>query len=299
MAIVPWHKNITKKILEEFKFSTDACSRAAIANAKVDKKQGNTPEDTHLHAMLGMVPGHSIRLVPEDRDQGIVQINALIEKSRLDIIREIKRIVEISDNKMKRSYAISITDKIGTALHTVQDKEFHGFEIWRYDGMCSALLNDSLGLVLHGVHDLGMVDLTIDSGSNKQGRVGFSIDIGVTPMRWMPDNDIYFEARGSYQQGGGEAGDLTAMLGLRFGGGGPTRMTRSSFSAGPLNFVGNSGSLLSLKGLKVQGSKSSGSVNNVLDRAEKASRNFINKIIAETLIAPPKARPWADYVTLA
>ena len=121
MAIVPQHKNITKKILEEFKFSTDACSRAAIANAKVDEKQGDTPEDTHLHAMLGMVPGPTVKLVPEDRNQGIAQINALIEKSRLDIILAIKQIVEISDKERKRSYANSITNKIGTALHTVQD----------------------------------------------------------------------------------------------------------------------------------------------------------------------------------
>lgn len=299
MAIVPWHKNMTEKILEEFNFSTDACSRAAIANAKVDEKQGNTPQDTHLHAMLGMVPGHTVRLVPEDRDQGVAQINALIEKSKQDIILAIKQIVIINDKQKKRYYSNTITNKLGAALHTVQDREFHGFEVWRYDGMCSALLNDSLGLVLHGVHDLGMVDLTIDSGSNKQGRVGVSVDIGVAPTHWMAENDIYFEARASYQQGGGEPDDLTALLGLRFGGGGPTRMTRTSYSVGPINTVSNSGSLLSLKGLNVQGSKSSGSVNNVLARAEQASRNFVNKIMSETLRAPPKAQPWAEYIALA
>jgi len=69
MALIPLHKAITKEVLQAAGFSQSAAERAAMANARVDDKQGNDAAEANLHAMLGYVPDQLGTLAPGRRLQ--------------------------------------------------------------------------------------------------------------------------------------------------------------------------------------------------------------------------------------
>jgi hypothetical protein len=150
MAIIPLHKAITKEVLRAAGFSERAAERAAIANARVDEKQGNDASEANLHAMLGYVSD---------------QLGNLPAGPRLQTEKEAKQQVEaLLTAKADRMVTavlqtdfLQALDLLGAALHTVQDRAFHGFEPWPYAGITDAIRNDPNYMFAHGVRDLGGV----------------------------------------------------------------------------------------------------------------------------------------------
>lgn len=149
MALIPLHKAITREVLRAAGFSDRAADRAATANAKVDEKQGNDASEANLHAMLGYVT---------DRVAGL-------SGRRLQTEREAKQAVEAlltaraeqAASAVLQSEFLQALDLLGAALHTVQDRAFHGFEPWPHAGIADAIKEDPNYMFAHGVRDLGGV----------------------------------------------------------------------------------------------------------------------------------------------
>jgi hypothetical protein len=89
--------------------------------------------------------------------------------------------------------------ELGEALHTVQDRAFHNFEAWPYEGIGAALREDPNYMFAHGVRDLGGVsrldirtgdgvlryraEWTFQLGSNSYLSVGGFCEHGATNAR--------------------------------------------------------------------------------------------------------------------
>lgn len=287
MALKSLHAKITRMVLKKFGFSDAMCEKAAKANIKVDDNQGNRPQDAHLHAMLGAVTDRWGKRVPEDRKQGIAAITALIENARKEILSDIKRLSALVPGKTKQAEAEMVLEKIGRILHTVQDREFHNYGVWEHDGMCSALMSDALGLVLHGVHDTGFSYASLTGGSNATGRWGIETTFG---MALSKQHDVHLYASYTRSAGGGLPDNNTYIGGLCFGACGSTRPTRSSYS--PPGPIGSG--RMAFEGIQTKGQASSGPIDNVLGRAEKATQGFVEDLRQQANLS--QNRIWQEFV---
>ncbi len=172
MAIVPIHRRITKEILKEFSFTEVACDIAADANAAIDEKQGSSHTEANLHAMLGFLPGGQM----QSREAAQAAIRRVLDDAKSDIIAAI--------NEPNYRHALQ---RLGEALHTVQDGEYHRYEPWPFNGITEAFLNSSLGqsyglrpnyMLCHGLRDLSFI-----SGFNYGAR--FRSDQGWSSHYWI------------------------------------------------------------------------------------------------------------------
>lgn len=297
MAIIPVHKRITKAVLKEFKFSDSACEIAATANALVDKKQGNSPDETHLHAMRGVVLDAWGNSVPEARALAVAETYKLVEKAKMALIEDVRRIVSTNGEQERLLRTRSAVESLGRTLHTVQDIEFHDFGLWCHAGMREALFREPFGLAMHGVHDLGNVEATFESASDQRGRYGVAVDVGIFPWRRMADTGVSV-FQGAYMAGRGQRDSLVGIAGIRIGGG-PSGVRKPSPRSGALGLSSGGLSLLSREGFGREGGASSGPVANVLNRAERSTRDFVRQILAATLLLPPNHRPWQEWIRLA
>jgi hypothetical protein len=150
MAIPCFHKEITVQVATsgEFGFDSQAAKLMAAANALVDEKQGNSADETHLHAMRGYLEGSNPLLGRrmETEQECQTAVRDLLDKS-------VSAIVDAIINRHEGETAVEL---LGTALHTCQDKAFHHFEEWPYLGLCDALVNAPNYMIAHGVRDLGI-----------------------------------------------------------------------------------------------------------------------------------------------
>jgi hypothetical protein len=191
MAIVPLHRAITKETLQEFGFSEEAAELAARANAAVDEKQRSDARETNLHAMAGYVPDVIFGLPRgrlQDRDETMRRVEERLANLRVSIAGKI----------LSRNFREALQE-LGEALHTVQDRAFHNFEAWPYDGIGAAISEDPNYMFAHGVRDLGGVsrldirtgdgvlryraEWTFQLGSNSYLSVGGFCEHGATNAR--------------------------------------------------------------------------------------------------------------------
>ena len=150
MALIPLHKAITREVLMAAGFSKRAAERAAVANARVDKKQGNDASEANLHAMLGYVSDQVGTVPPGRRLQNEQQA-----KERVETL--LTEAVDSTVAAVLQSEFLQALDLMGAALHTVQDRAFHGFEPWPHAGIAEGIRNDPNYMFAHGVRDLGGV----------------------------------------------------------------------------------------------------------------------------------------------
>jgi len=291
------HEGITKREMKRFGFSERACEIAATANKLVDEKQGNSPEETHLHAMRGMVRDNSGQLAPETRESAVKATRMLVEGAMKSLIDDIRNMASVRDSVQRSLRGRAVLESLGSALHTVQDTEFHDFGTWLHDGIGQALVIDLLGTALHGVHDLGNIEATVGSGANRAGRWGVAADVGFVPSRRMAERDIGFFVQGACKTGGGQKDECLGLAGIRIGGGysGVRQSPPRGSRLGSSDDVGNPPTM---RGLPSQGRASSGPVANVLNRAEQATREFLSQIEQATKALPSGQHPWADLISL-
>ena len=154
MAIIPLHKLLTKRGLEEFGFSESAQEIAARANAKVDDKQGSLAIEANLHAMRGRVgaevAGTGVMRLPSTRMQSEQEareaVNALLAAARQ----------QVATHLLAHEYRDALK-ALGAALHTIQDREYHRHEPWEHAGILQAILHDPNYMFAHGLRDLGAI----------------------------------------------------------------------------------------------------------------------------------------------
>jgi hypothetical protein len=167
MAIPCFHKEITVQVATsgEFGFDPRAAKLMAEANALVDEKQGNSADETHLHAMRGHLEGSDPFLGGrmETEEECRKAVRDLLDKSETAIVNAIT-IQHDGDIALKL---------MGTALHTCQDKAFHHFEEWPYRGLCDALVHAPNYMIAHGVRDLGIGMRVTEPGV---GQYSFELD---------------------------------------------------------------------------------------------------------------------------
>jgi hypothetical protein len=153
MAITPLHELLTRQAMREFGFLDGAIEIAAKANAAVDTKEGNQgkrPEVANLHAMVGE---------GQTREQAVTAVRKILDDAK-DAAA-----LAVVDGRYREALTI-----MGAALHTVQDRAYHRFEEWPYDGISEALLKDPMYMFAHGVRDLGCIG-SVPFGVS---RLGFS-----------------------------------------------------------------------------------------------------------------------------
>jgi len=141
MGLTSLHGQLTVSVLREAGFSTAAADFAAEANEAVDamENQGNAANLANLHAMRGFLSPtgsglrmRSGRLQTEDEAREAVAI--LLQTAHDECLAALRA--------GRDSVAL---EKMGAALHTVQDREYHQFEPWPYRGIDDALFNPTTG----------------------------------------------------------------------------------------------------------------------------------------------------------
>ncbi|HJZ72220.1 MAG TPA: hypothetical protein VKE51_10795 [Vicinamibacterales bacterium] len=141
MGLTSLHGQLTVSVMREAGFSTAAADLAAEGNEAVDamENQGNAANLANMHAMRGFLGpsggalsmrGRRMQTEGEARDAVAVLLQGLQDEC-LEALRAGRD-------------ATALT-KMGTALHTVQDREYHRFEPWPYRGIDDALLNGASG----------------------------------------------------------------------------------------------------------------------------------------------------------
>jgi hypothetical protein len=150
MAIPCFHREITVQVATsgEFGFDSKAAKLVADANALVDEKQGNSADETHLHAMRGYLKGSDPRLSGpmETESECRRAVGELLDKSASAIV----------DAITVQHEGVTALGLLGTALHTCQDEAFHHFEEWPYQGLCDSLISAPNYMIAHGLRDLGV-----------------------------------------------------------------------------------------------------------------------------------------------
>ena len=157
MAIPCLHEAITRSAMADAGFNEPARDRAAHQNALVDERQGNSAGEANLHSMCGflveddLITGRPLLTLqtPQECQEAV---NALLEEAKADIVEA------VSQGDTTRAL-----NRLGQALHTVQDRAFHNFEPWPFRGITDAVLNDPNYMVCHALRDLGAIsrlDLT-------------------------------------------------------------------------------------------------------------------------------------------
>jgi hypothetical protein len=119
MAIKCVHAAMTKDAMKKTGFRTAACDIAAGANKNVDEKQGPSAEEANLHAMVGMAQSEA------GARKAVAKI---VDEGRSDVIQAV----------LRGDYERAL-QRMGGTLHTVQDRAFHTFEPWLYNGLWDAI----------------------------------------------------------------------------------------------------------------------------------------------------------------
>jgi hypothetical protein len=164
MGLTSLHGQLTVSVLVELGFNNDAARFAADANEAVDaaENQGNDAALANLHAMRGFLNGNGgalrmrsgRRLQTEDEARQAVAI--LLQNAQDGFIEDL-RAGRLSD----------ALQRMGAALHTVQDREYHHFEPWPFRGIDDAILNGTSGaayglrpdyMMCHVQRDVGYVN---------------------------------------------------------------------------------------------------------------------------------------------
>lgn len=225
MAIIPIHKKITKDVLSELGFSEEGREVAANANAEVDDHQGNHQSEANLHAMRGFSDSHIL----QSADEAQQDVGELLRRRREETIDR------ITQGAWRGALA-----ELGRALHTVQDRAYHRFEPWPYEGLVDSVINPSVGgryglapnyMLCHALRDLSYVSV-FDMGAAYTSDTGWNGRLAVELTRpsenpWVP----HVSLGGSYRFGSQNevAGGVTLTWGAtprslpRSGGGGGQR----------------------------------------------------------------------------
>lgn len=214
--VVHVHQGLTKDALEHFGFSTAARELAATANAQVDDdegSQGNFADQTRRHAMRGYILT-DLGLMMQTEDQAREAVDAFLQEKKT-LIREL-----VLSGKRREA-----VQEIGRALHTVQDRAYHRFEPWPYDGILDAFFNAQRGgqfglapnyMLAHTIRDLSYVS-SVDFSASYTSDTGFAgfFRFGLrVPL--LPNVSLLPEASIGYdREFGGLAGG--AGLSIRFG----------------------------------------------------------------------------------
>ena len=186
MAIVPLHRGITKETLRELGFSEAAAEVAARANAAVDERQGSDATEANLHAMAGFVPDPIFRLPRgrlQNRDEAMKAVEARLANAKTSIVTKV----------LSRKFGEALQE-LGEALHTVQDRAFHSFEPWPYDGIGHAIHEDPNYMFAHGVRDLGGI-------SRLDVRTGDGVLRYGAEWTFQLGRDSYLSVHGFVEQG--------------------------------------------------------------------------------------------------
>lgn len=150
MGIPCLHKGITTAVMERFQFVHPARDLAAEANAAVDEKQGNSAKETNLHAMCGYVAALDPVLraemkILQNEEQCRASVNQLLEAAKEEVCLQV-----VAGNHR------TALQRLGEALHTIQDRAFHNYEPWPYQGLLGAVLTDPNYMLCHAIRDLGV-----------------------------------------------------------------------------------------------------------------------------------------------
>jgi len=126
MASKGAHEHITEHVLRELGFSATSIEIAQRGNVAVDTtpgNQGSSADVANLHAMRGFAGG---RMQTELEARNAV--STLLDREANAIVQSIRG----------GDFEAALT-RLGAALHTVQDREFHAFGEWRYDSIAGAI----------------------------------------------------------------------------------------------------------------------------------------------------------------
>ena len=108
------------------------------------ENQGNDAVLANLHAMRGFLGGHGSPMSMRGRrmqteDEARRAVNALLQAAQDECLTHVRA--------GRFGEALG---RLGAALHTVQDREYHHFEPWPFKGIDDALLN-AAGGAAHGL----------------------------------------------------------------------------------------------------------------------------------------------------
>lgn len=164
MGLTCIHGSMTRSVLKDYNFNPLAGDFVAGSNEAVDDKQGNTSDETNLHAMCGF-------------DDGVMQTE---EKCR----KAVKAILDSGEagvvEKIRKSQFKEALEQLGQVLHTLQDLAYHKFEPWPYRGISDALLHDPNYMICHAVRDVGYMS-RLEPSEFFQGRVDLEATIRPSP----------------------------------------------------------------------------------------------------------------------
>jgi hypothetical protein len=204
--VVHIHQEITIRVLDKFGFTRGAQERAARANAQVDDEPGSQGRDatsTRLHAMRGFIIT-GLGILMQTEEQAAEAVEALLNERRGRIVDAIRQ----------RDWPNAI-DELGRALHTVQDRAYHRFEPWPFDGILDSFINPARGqqfglapnyMLGHLVRDLSYVSV-LDFNASYNDTSGFS---GFLRAGWrlplLPNLNVIPEAAVGYDRDFGGLG---------------------------------------------------------------------------------------------
>jgi hypothetical protein len=163
MGLTSLHGQLTASVLRESGFSAAGADLAAEANEAVDaaENQGNAASLANLHAMRGFLNGTGD---PLSRRGGRLQTE---DEAREAVRNLLQTAQEVCLDALRAGRDTVALEKMGAALHTVQDREYHHFEPWPFRGIDDALLNSTTGaayglapsyMFCHAQRDVGYVD---------------------------------------------------------------------------------------------------------------------------------------------
>lgn len=186
MGLTSLHGELTVSALSELGFGRAASTFAAEANEAVDaaQNQGNDASLANLHAMRGFLTGGGGAMAMRGRrmqteEEARAAVDALLQSARDEFFVH-----------LRAGRDGAALERMGAALHTVQDREYHHFEPWPFTGIDDALLHGASGaayglapdyMFCHAQRDAGYVNgllslslTAFDYSSNYQSGRGWS-----------------------------------------------------------------------------------------------------------------------------
>jgi hypothetical protein len=192
MAVPSLHAKITAEVLTELGFGAAGLDKAVKANVAVDDRQGDTADETNLHAMRGFKwTGGAMQT--EDEAQAAVgkllsqrldkiKASILSGKQHADAAKKLQSPQQTLPNLQAQEELrkrdedwITAFEELGRALHTIQDAAFHHFEPWPFTSIVDAVLNPHKAfpygmpsdwtMLSHGARDLANISIgNFDTG---------------------------------------------------------------------------------------------------------------------------------------
>jgi hypothetical protein len=182
--------------------------------------------------------------------------------------------------------------ELGEALHTVQDRAFHSFEAWPYDGIGEAITEDPNYMFAHGVRDLGGIsrlDLRTADGVVRYG-AEWTFQLG---------RNSYLSVNGFCEQGvtSARAARIPGSVGIDSGPRGSGALVTFTLGAAP-------GSIPSPRSLEsVTPGNGSSPIQSMVTQgpaarttARAASRAFVEEIKRRVLMQEGGQRTWQDFL---